>query len=199
LVLGHPAREFLDAPFVEFIGNKLSKAESHFWGLREAVKDLLGVVILDHQDNPPDGSKDLAAHFWSRNEIENYLSIPEVLVRYAEKLAVDAAGGPLFEEGKKAELRQTMEQCANDLIPAAARRDRSHRWWSATKMTDDFLDLVFADFFKKLSLPNLMMKTDYHRLVGFMTPDEIDAEVVGVLDTIVNIAKSAERRAPKLE
>jgi hypothetical protein len=59
-------------------------------------------------------------------------------------------------------------------------------------MSDDFLDRVFESFFKKLGLPNLMRKTDYHVLADFITKQQIDSEVVLVLDDIVNTHRAAK-------
>jgi len=57
------------------------------------------------------------------------------------------------------------------------------------KASDDFLDPLFADFYKRLGLPNLMRKTDYHRLARLVPRNEIDPEVIEKLDAIVTVSK----------
>src|SRR5260370_38580305 len=84
-----------------------------------------------------------------------------------------------------------MEEFIEDFVPRAGLRDPTDRWWVNTKISDDFLDRVFACFFKKLSLPNLMRKTDYHVLADFISGDQIDAEVVTLLDSMGNVAGRA--------
>ena len=56
-------------------------------------------------------------------------------------------------------------------------------WGPDIKASDAFLDRVFKDFYKKLRLPNLMSKTDYHCLAPIMLPREaIDGEITEKLD-----------------
>lgn len=72
-------------------------------------------------------------------------------------------------------------------------RERRDPWWSTTKSTDDFLDPLFEDFFRKVGLPNLMRKSDYHRLAALVSRDLIDPEITEKLDAIVAIAARARR------
>jgi hypothetical protein len=58
-------------------------------------------------------------------------------------------------------------------------------------VSDDFLDPLFAAFFKKLGLPNLMRKNDYHVLARYLSMKEIDPEVSEVLDLIAQVANQA--------
>jgi len=55
----------------------------------------------------------------------------------------------------------------------------------------DFLDPLFEAFFQRLHLPDLMRKTNYHVLAGLLEPSEVDAEVIEVLDGIVETARAA--------
>jgi hypothetical protein len=59
------------------------------------------------------------------------------------------------------------------------------------KASDDFLDPVFESFFAALELPNLMRKSDYHRLADLVPEELIDPEVSLVLDQVVAVASSA--------
>jgi hypothetical protein len=67
-------------------------------------------------------------------------------------------------------------------------------WSNEIKVTDAFLDPLFDRFFKKLRLPNLMRKTDYHELARYVSVDSIDPEVTHVLDAIHDIKRQARPR-----
>jgi len=84
-----------------------------------------------------------------------------------------------------------MRQCIQDYVPQAALRDSNYRWWLDTKVSDEFLDVLFESFFQKLNLPNLMRKTDYHVLARHVPRASIDPEVSEVLDMIVEVADHA--------
>ncbi|MFN8556105.1 MAG: hypothetical protein U0531_01695 [Dehalococcoidia bacterium] len=84
-----------------------------------------------------------------------------------------------------------MMEVINDFVPRVALRDRTDPWWSNIEASDDFLDRLFAAFYERLGLPNLMRKSDYHALARFVAP-AIDAEVIAVLDRIVRVAERAK-------
>ena len=85
-----------------------------------------------------------------------------------------------------------MQECIDDNVPRAALNDRSQRFWRETKASTDFLDVLFEAFFKKLGLPNLMRKTDYHVLARFMAATELDREVSAVFDQMYQVASRAK-------
>lgn len=174
--LGHEAAKLLDRPFVNYVENQLSKASDHFFGLREAKADLVALAILDRQDQALPSRGALQVRTWKRREIENYLCFPEVLEAFA------------------AEEAERMRECIADQVPPAALRDREHSWWRDVKASDDFLNLVFESFYASRQLPNLMRKTDYHRLARFVPRESLDPEVVDMLDAIVEVAERAVPR-----
>ena len=59
------------------------------------------------------------------------------------------------------------------------------------KASDDFLDPLFRAFFKKLSLPLALRKSDYHTLARLMPKDKLDTEVREKLDLIATVASQA--------
>jgi predicted ATPase len=188
--LGHAAQGILEKPFVHYVTNLPAKARDHFFGLREAKKDLVGYALFDRIDQNLQAHDALKEYQWKRREIENYLAIPDVLLKYAEAAAEEA--GPLFAPAERKKRTDTMQECIEDLAPRAALRNLADKWWVDTKISDDFLDRVFESFFKKLGLPNLMRKTDYHILGDFITKQQIDGEVGSVLDEIVKTEQSAK-------
>jgi len=186
--LGHAASAALEQPFVHEIGNVPTKAFDHFGGLSEAKPDLVGFVLIDRRDGgqPQRVPPALEFHEWTRREIENYLCFPEVLEAYARGLAKDQ-GLELFAH----QFTDAMRRCAAGRIPPVALQDRADSFWRQVRASEGFLDLVFDEFFRAVNLPNLMRKTDYHRLASLVPASAIDAEVVGVLDRIASVAARA--------
>jgi hypothetical protein len=178
----------LARPFVHYVENKPQKARDHFYGLREAKQDLVGFALFDHLDQSLQDRPELKELMWQRREIENYICTVETLLAYAEASPQLAAQGPLFERAEAERRRSVMQECIEDFVPKAAQRNPADRWWVETKVSGEFLDRLFQAFFTKLGLPNLMNKTDYHRLARYIPRDQIDPEISTVLDFIVEVA-----------
>lgn len=191
--LGHGAGDALARPFVKYVLNQPAKARDHFFGIREAKKDLVGYALFDKLDGALQEHDSLLERTWSRREIENYLAQPETLTAYAEASAREESLGPLFEDAEVERRRAVMQETITDLVPPVALRDPSNAFWHTTKASDDFLDPLFESYFGRLGLPNLMTKADYHVLARHVAPDEIDPEVIDVLDGIKRIADRAKR------
>ena len=60
-----------------------------------------------------------------------------------------------------------------------------------TSASDEFLDPLFATYFKKLGLPNLMAKKNLYELAEYVPESEIDPEIREKLDAIARVAESA--------
>lgn len=193
--LNHPAREFLERPFVTYIENQVSKAKDHFFGLREAQLDLAGFCLLDHQEQPPTGDENLVVVTWQRREIENYLCFPKVLEEFAASRAESQAIGPLFAADDRTKLVALMRECIRGRIVLDALDNPQDPWWSSVKASDDFLDPVFEKFFQKQNLPNLMRKTDYHQLARWVPRELLAEEITEKLDILVEVASRAKPRA----
>ncbi len=181
--LNHPAAEHLQAPFLHTVCNQPRDVSKHFFGIREAKPDLVGIAIFDRLERslPPDlGAVGL---MWRRRELENYLCMPQALLAFAA--GEEPAG--LFASPRK----KLMDELIHDRVPPVALRNPLDPWWINMKATDDFLDPLFAEYYQRQGLPNLMRKTDYHQLARFLTAADIDAEVVEKLDQIVAVAQQA--------
>jgi ABC-type taurine transport system ATPase subunit len=191
LSIGHPAARYLERPFVHYVANKPQRARDHFFGLREAKKDLAGLAIYDRLDREMQQPPGLWEIMWNRREIENYLCYPEVLLTYATASAQKDQPGPLFAAAEAGKRQAIMQDCINDLVLPVALRNRDDRWWSDVKASDEFLDRLFDAFFKRLGLPNLMRKSDYHVLAELVPEGLIGPEVIEKLDSIVKVAQDA--------
>ena len=194
--LEHPAAAALERVFAHYVGNHPGNARNHFHGLREAAPGLIGFLLCDRQDRPLQSATGLEERMWSRREIENYLCHPKTLRAYAEGSASAASPGPLFEPGIARERARIMDECLRDLVPPVALRDPNDPYWNDARVSDELLSRLFAAFYEKLGLPNLMLKTNYHELARFMPKERIPAEVTEVLDAIQAVA---ERAAPLAE
>jgi len=187
--LEHPAADILESPYVHYVANQPMKAQAHFYGVREAKPNLLGLAIYDRLDHDPPNDPNLTQLMWRRREIESYLCQREVLLKFAA-----AAGrqyiGELFSDA----WRSSMEHSITDIERALSTLGEPSPWGPDIKVSEDFLDPVFKHFYKSLQLPNLMTKTYYHRLTDHIAPEAIDTEVREKLDAIVQVSKQAMPR-----
>ena len=182
--LEHPARKALARPFVIYVANDSSKVQRHFYALREAKEDMIGVALFDRLDRTP---RDLGVEtlVWSRREIENYLTRRDVL----EAWAMQEAPGTLFAPGRVAAMTAAITEIE------AAQRSLGRDIWSADiKATDEVLDLIFRKYYMATKEPLLFRKADYHRLVQFVPPKEVAPEVADKLDRILEVSQRARPR-----
>ena len=185
--LNHPATATLERPFVRYVTNQPGKARSHFYGLRDAKPDLVGIAIFDRLDQELQDQSELAEVMWSRREIENYLCKSKVLLAWAREAATEYAAGPLFVT----RWEEPMKEAITETEAAMETLDKGSPWSGDSKVTDDFLNPLFRQFFKKLDFPHLLQKTDYHVLASFVQREDIDDEVVAVLDKVLEVSQRA--------
>jgi ABC-type branched-subunit amino acid transport system ATPase component len=190
--LGHPARTALERPFVHYVGNQPGQARHHFYGLREAKADLLGIAVYDRLNVALQDDPYLVQLCWQRREIESYLCQRETLLAWAHANGAEQHG-ELFGRVLGLQWRQTMADSIDEIAKALAALGKPEPWSADIKASDDFLDPLFRRFFEKLKLPNLMAKTDYHTLVPFVAREHIDPEIERVLDRIAEVASRASR------
>lgn len=187
--LGHPAVRHLERPYVNYVGNQPRKAREHFYGLREAKGDLVGIAIYDRleQTLPPDPN--LQQSVWRRRELENYLCHRETLLAFADAKGREQQGelfGPSW--------RTAMDEAIAEIEDALSKLGRPSPWGPDIKASDDFLDPVFRKFYEKLGLPNLIRKTDFHTLAPYVPERLLDAEIRQKLDLIDAVAARTVRR-----
>ncbi len=190
--LYHEAVGALDAPFVHYVGNDPPSAQKHFHGLREAKPDIVGIAVFDRFSDsalPDTGMPALCFERWQRRELENYLCQEAVLMRYARQMGDASAVEQvdLFAHAREEAMREAIVE----VTAALETLGEPSPWSPDIKASDDFLDRVFARYFEKLSMPNIMRKTNYHELANLILPDEIPAEVGEKLDSIVECASRA--------
>ncbi|MBI4872596.1 MAG: AAA family ATPase [Candidatus Riflebacteria bacterium] len=192
--LGHAAAlHCLRRPFVKYVGNVPRQALSHFHGLREAVDHLQGVAVFDRLSQEiHESSAAFLGLTWRRREIENYLCTPEVLEAYARAHAEkEYPPGTLFSLPEVQRRVASMQDASRETAEALDMLKNVSPWSVDTKVSEDFLEPLFRAYFRKLGLPNLMAKKNFHELAAFVPPDKIDPEICEKLDAIARVAASA--------
>ena len=184
--LNHDVYPYIERPFTKYVTDKPGEARKHFFALKEAVPELKGIALFDSLDHDINTTEDLKFLMWERNEIENYFCFPEILLRYARRQQESA---PIFTLNRK----KQMEEILRSRIPPAAYDDLEDDWWKQTKITDQFLDIVFEKYSNETGEP-ILRKGQYFRLIDYMEQGEILPEVKEKLDEIYEIARSVEKR-----
>lgn len=188
------AVEALERPFVHYVGNQPGEVRRHFHGLREAVPHLLGIAVFDRLDQ--ETLTDLGAKglTWKRKEIENYFCYPETLEGYAKAAGQQETAGPLFALSEANRRVQAMRESVEEVEQALETLGKGSPWDASTKVSDDFLSPLFEKYFKKLGLPNVMAKKNFHELALLVPKEKIDPEVKEKLDAIVETKRNARPR-----
>lgn len=181
-LLKHPAETVLQRPFFHRVTTNVPQlARDHFYGLREARPDLVGIAVFDRLDRELRTGQPLVEQAWERREIENYLCQRDVLLRYARGER-DLFSGPHVE---------AMNEEIIKLEEAFKVLGKPVPWSPDTKASDDFLDPLFRNYFARLGLRLEFRKRDYCQLVDLLDPAAVDNEVREKLDAIVEVAQRA--------
>ena len=196
--LGHDAAmQALERPFVHYAGNLPNEAKKHFYGLREASPDLQGIALFDRLDKEKEEALDeshshLTCLVWKRREIENYLCTLATLKNYARHTAQHESAGPIFAQTELPRREKAMNEAIDEISGALKKLKKGDPWDANTKVSDDFLNPLFQEYFKRLELPNLMEKTNFHILAEHVPKEEIDSEIKEKLDAIAEVASKAK-------
>ncbi len=186
--LGHErAIKALERPFVCVVENQPAAVRRHFHGLKEALPALRGIALFDRI--PPPDLAPVECQIWNRREIENYLSSQATLEAYARASAAQSVPGPLFTEAEADRRLRAMRRAISEIESALETLDRGSPWDADIKASDEFLTPLFASYFKKLGLPNLMAKKSFYELAEHVPDREIDPEIRQKLDAIALVAE----------
>ena len=189
--LNHPATAVLEAsvPVMYLSSNKPQEAREHFHGLREAKADLVGFALFDRLDKELHVGSQLMERMWSRREIENYIVTPEALRRFVQ---LDMPADDLFVKAERERRLEALAACVDELESALKVARRPDPWGPDVKVTDDFLDPLFENYFQRLGTPQQIYKRDYHGLASAIPIEEIDGEVGQMLDALLATAQQAK-------
>lgn len=182
--LKHPAAKWLgeSVPVFYLGSNKPQEARDHFHGLREAKPDLVGFALFDRLDRELQSGTALVERMWARREIENYLVTPESLRAF---VTADLRNDDLLDQGERERRHEALQISVDELVAALRVARRPDPWGGDIKVSDDFLDPLFENYFARLGTPQQIYKRDYHGLADAIGMDQIDAEVTQQLDALV--------------
>jgi predicted ATPase len=189
--LDHPAQEALSesVPVVYLGSNKPQEARDHFQGLREAKPDLVGFALFDRLERELHTHSQLTERMWQQREIENYLVTPTSLRAF---IVQDLRADDLLEQAEREHRFEVLEQSLSELTKALRITGKPDPWGADIKVTDDFLDLLFKNYYEQLGTPQQIFKRDYNGLADAISTSEIDPEVGQVLDTLWDVAQRAQ-------
>ncbi len=187
------AERILERPFVKYVGDHAPAVPDHFYGLRVACPELLGVALFDKLEREPLNITPVTRLMWKRREIENYFCSLATLEAYARETAVDAVPEPLFTSIEVSRRLSAMHAAIDEIASALATFNEGSPWSANIKASDKVLDPIFRSFYKRLGLPNLMAKKSFYELVKYVPDDEIDPEITEKLDAIAHVAQQAEK------
>jgi len=189
--LDHDAQQCLERPFVHYVETNLpQRVREHFFGLREAKNDLVGIAIFDRLEKELQIGGPLEETMWSRREIENYFCTEDVLLAHARHDLPD----DLFGRAESQQREQAMREAITEVTEALRTLDKPGPWSPDIKASDEFLDPLFKKFYEKLKLPLQLRKSEYHILASLMPEDKLDHEIKEKLDDIVKVANQAKPR-----
>lgn len=184
--LDHSAAPILDDVFAHYVANQPRAAENHYYGLREAKRDLRAVAVFDRIDNGLPASFTIPNFVWRKREIENYLCRREVLLRYAEGMEPDDLVVRAFAATRRDAMARAIER-----VEGAIRVLGRDPWSPEEKVSDEFLPRVFSLYFSELGIDNRMSKSNFHVLADFIATEEIDKDVPVCLSLIADEAEAA--------
>ena len=192
--LGHERSiRALERPFVKYVQNQPTTAQHHYDGLCKALPSLRGVALFDRLESECSDIAPIECLTWTRREIENYVCSRATLEAYATGTAKDASAGPLFAASEVSRRQNAMREAIAEVESALKALGKPSPWSDDIKASDEFLDPVFASYFKRLDLPNLMAKRNFRELVEYVPDSEIDPEICAKLDAIADVAEITTR------
>lgn len=190
--LGHPAAGLISGAYVDYLGtNRPTTALDRFHGLREAVPGLRGLAIFDRLEQALPASPNLELRVWRRREIENYVCTPEALLAWASADGRRDAPADLVQQAEAPGRVQAMRDAIAQLEQAFAVQRQPSPWGPDLKVSEAFLEPLFANYQQALGLPvEAMRKKRFYELADFIPLEQIDPEVTAMLDAIVAVAQA---------
>ncbi len=158
------------------VGNDVNRVRNHFDALRKFIPDLKGYAIFDNlKRNIENNQPGLMIKQWRRNEIENYLPLPDTLYSYADALYA----GTFWQK--------RLRELVDGRIPPVALGNLSDSFWITTKISDDFLMPLFENFLDEAGIPRgIMDKSKFYQLVDYVNPDLIESELTDMIRGFYN-------------
>ena len=178
-VLDHPCLAFFKNSFYYTMrGCNPRDAKAHFFALQAISPSIRGILLLD-RDNRELPQHEIAAsgleiRRWVRYEIENYLLVPDALLRYIKSMTTT------HEELFQLSTTKKAEQFLRDQFTPDAFQNPLTNGPFLTKIaaSKDILPRLFT--LTDLNVP----KKDYYQIAELFKPGEVHADVKENLDLI---------------
>ncbi|MDR0995637.1 MAG: AAA family ATPase [Tannerella sp.] len=182
--LKHKAEPLLRSANVCYTSNNLpADAIANYVALKEFIPLLKGMALFDRIDKEV-GHAPLKVLCWQRRELENYFARPELLLKHAGLLSYK------YSRYTADELRDKMQEAIELYTLPIYLKNGNDPWWNDGKLSDDWLDKIFPEFYKALGIPaGKNFKKNYYQLISLMDADEIAPEVQEKLDSIYELLK----------
>jgi len=162
--------------------NVPNTALANFSSLQAIFPELKGLALFDRLDNFTSNPK-LNILCWKKRELENYFAKPKLLQLHAKLIGIKYP-----KIGSITTLTIMQKVIEKYTIPAYL-QNINDSWWDNAKLSDDWLDVIFREFYKEMKLPQDFFKRDYYQLIHLMEPDEIDPEITEKLNAIYDLIK----------
>ena len=177
--LNHKVAPLLALANTDYTSNNVpSTAIQRFNALKEFFPTLKGMALFDRIEKNVDEIKALKIVSLKKRELENYFAKPHILLKFAGLLNTK------HSHLKITDLKNAMQESINLCTLPLYLNNLEHEWWNNAKLSSDWLDLIFPEFYKKLGLPQDFYKRDFYQLIDLLTIEEIDNEIVTHLDLI---------------
>ncbi len=181
--LNHKVEPLLRVANVQYTADNVpGTALNNFASLQEIFPQLKGLALFDNLPNLQDNSK-LKIICWAKREPENYFARPDVLYSHAKLLSIK------YPSMGAAKLVAIMKQTVQDSTVPLYLKDLENGWWNKAKLSDEWLDVIFPEFYKRLGVYNDFSKREYYQLIKLVKPDEVNVEIEEKLDAIYELLR----------
>jgi ABC-type cobalamin/Fe3+-siderophores transport system ATPase subunit len=182
--LQHPVEPLLRLANVDYTGDNVpNTAVQRFRALKEFFPALNGLAIFDRIDKNVGEIKEPKVIFLKKRELENYFARPHTLLKHATLLSNK------YQQFRGNELSSIMQECINECTLPIYLKNLTNAWWDDAKLSTDWLDLVFPEFYRRMGIPVDFRKRDYYELIKLLDVEEIDPEITECLDLIHELIK----------
>ena len=182
--LNHKVEPLLRGANVDYTDNNVPKtAVANFVALKEIFPELKGLALFDRIDKNVEDIKPLKVLYWKKRELENYFARPVFLIRHAKLLQMK------YPKISQSQLEEKMQSAIKKYTIPAYLEDLNDDWWDNVKLSDEWLDKIFPEFYKQLNIPQDFYKRDYYQLISLLDKNDIPDEIYEKLDAIYDVLK----------
>ena len=182
--LNHKVEPLLRGANVDYTDNNVPKtAVANFVALKEIFPELKGLALFDRIDKNVEDIKPLKVLYWKKRELENYFARPVFLIQHAKLLQMK------YPKISQSQLEEKMQSAIKKYTIPAYLEDLNDDWWDNVKLSDEWLDKIFPEFYKQLNIPQDFYKRDYYQLISLLDKNDIPDEIYEKLDAIYDVLK----------